>query len=333
MLNAAVQFAQPEFFYLLIVPAGMLVYYFLRRNHIHADLTGSTISMFKGIKPGWRTYGRHLPYIFRAIALSLMIIALARPQSSLNWENVSTEGIDIALSLDISSSMLAEDFQPNRLEAAKDVAIQFINNRPNDRIGLVVYSKESFTQCPLTTDHAVLINLFQDVKQGMIEDGTAIGYGIATAASRLKESDAKSKVIILLTDGENNAGDISPATAAEIAQALGIRIYTIGVGTIGKAPYPGTDFFGRKIYHEVEVKIDEETLQRIADITGGRYFRAINKNSLKQIYEEIDQLEKSKIEVKEYSRKKEEYFPFALGASLFILLEFLLRLFVFRKIP
>ncbi len=333
MFSADYQYANPEYLYLLIIPALLLIWYVFRQNRVHSSLIGSTTKMFDGANPGIRAQLRHIPYILRIIALSLLVIALARPQSSLSWENITTEGIDIVLALDISGSMLAEDFKPNRLEAAKDVAIQFINNRRNDRIGLVVYSKESFTQCPITTDHAVLINLFKDVKQGMIEDGTAIGYGIATAVSRLKESDAKSKVVVLLTDGENNAGDISPVTAAEIAQALGVRIYTIGVGTIGTAPFPGTDFFGRKIYHQIEVKIDEETLQRIADISGGKYFRATNKDNLKRIYDEIDQLEKSKIEVKEYSRKKEEYFPFAVAAGLFILLEIILRLFVYRKLP
>jgi Ca-activated chloride channel homolog len=228
--------------------------------------------------------------------------------------------------------MLAEDFKPNRISAAKDVAIEFVSGRPDDRMGLVVFSGESFTQCPLTTDHAVLINLFKDIKSGMIEDGTAIGLGLANAITRLKDSKAKSKVIILLTDGVNNQGEIDPITAAEIAKTFGIRVYTVGVGTMGTAPYPVQTPFGVK-YQDMEVKIDEEGLAQIAQMTDGKYFRATNNKKLAEIYTEIDQLEKSKIEVKEYSKKQEEYFLFALAAALFILLEVLLRNTYLRTVP
>lgn len=328
-----IEFSQPSFFYLLIIPALMLAYYLFRQHTMHASIQMSDLMMFEGRSPGLKTHFRHLPFILRLVGIVLLIIALARPQSSVSWEDSKTEGIDIVLALDISGSMLAEDFKPNRLEAAKEVAMQFITNRPSDRIGLVVYSAESFTQCPLTTDHPVLLNLFKDVKQGMIEDGTAIGYGLATAVSRLKESSAKSKVIILLTDGENNRGDISPATAAEIAQTFGIKVYTIGVGTKGMAPFPATDFFGRKVYQQVEVKIDEETLTRIADITGGKYFRATSKDALEKIYAEIDQLEKTELDVKKFSQKHEEYLPFVLLAALALIIEILLRLTIYRNLP
>jgi Ca-activated chloride channel family protein len=258
---------------------------------------------------------------------------LARPQSTNSWENVSTQGIDIILALDISGSMLARDFTPDRLEASKDVATEFISGRPNDRIGLVVFSAESFTQCPLTSDHAVLINLFKNIKSGMIEDGTAIGVGLANAVKRLKDSDALSKVVILLTDGVNNRGVIDPVTAAELAKAFGIRVYTIGMGSMGTAPFPVQDFFGRIVYQQMRVEIDEKTLQKIADITGGKYFRATDNQKLRQIYNDIDKMEKSKINVKEYSRKEEEYLPFAIAALILLVLEFLLRKTILRSIP
>jgi Ca-activated chloride channel family protein len=266
------------------------------------------------------------------LAFAMLITVLARPQSSNKFRSETTEGIDIVMALDISGSMLAEDFKPNRFEAAKDVASSFVAGRPNDNIGLVIFAAESFTQCPLTTDHAVLINLFRDIKMGFLEDGTAIGMGLATAVSRIKESKAASKVIILLTDGVNNRGEIAPITAAEIAQTFGIRVYTIGVGTIGTAPFPVETVFGRQ-YQEVEVKIDEELLRNIASMTGGEYFRATDNNKLKQIYEQIDKLEKSKIDVREYSKRSEEYLPFALLAALFMLAELLLRNTVFRNLP
>jgi Ca-activated chloride channel family protein len=247
-------------------------------------------------------------------------------------ENTTTEGIDIVMAMDISSSMLAQDLKPNRLEAAKDVAAAFVNGRPNDNIGLVVFSGESFTQCPLTTDHTVLLNLFKDIQSGMIEDGTAVGLGLANAVSRIKDSQAKSKVIILLTDGSNNMGEIAPVTAAEIAKTFGIRVYTIGVGTQGEAPYPFQTAFGVQ-YQNVKVEIDEKTLNEIAVTTGGKYFRATDNASLKSIYSEIDQMEKVKISVQQYSKKQEEYKDLALLIFALLLMEILLRYTLFRNIP
>jgi Ca-activated chloride channel family protein len=268
----------------------------------------------------------------RSLAFALLVVVLARPQSVDSWRNTTTEGIDIVLALDISTSMLAEDLKPNRLEAAKSIASSFIAGRDNDNIGLVVFAAESFTQCPLTTDHAVLMNLFGSIQSGMIEDGTAIGLGLANAVSRIKESQAKSKVIILLTDGTNNRGEIDPITAAELAKTFGIRVYTIGVGTIGKAPYPFRTANG-VVYQNIDVVIDEEPLKQIAGMTGGVYFRATDNTKLQGIYQEIDQLEKTKIEVQEYSKREEEYRPFALWALFLLVLEFSLRLFVLRSLP
>jgi Ca-activated chloride channel family protein len=280
----------------------------------------------------WKIYMRHLPFVLHMISVALVILILARPQSTNSWENRNTEGIDIMLAIDISGSMLAEDLKPNRLEAAKNVAASFINGRPDDNIGLVVFSGESFTQCPLTTDHAILLNLFKDIHQGMIEDGTAIGLGLANAVSRIKDSQAKSRVIILLTDGSNNRGEIAPVTAAEIARTLGVRVYTIGVGTRGEAPHPFQTPFGIK-YQNVPVDIDEPTLQQIASVTGGQYFRATDNASLKSIYQEIDQMEKTKISVQQYSKKQEEYKPLALLIFALLLLELLLRNTLLRNIP
>ena len=266
------------------------------------------------------------------VAVALLIVILARPQSTNSWSNSSTEGIDIMLAMDISGSMLAQDLKPNRLEAAKDVAASFINGRPNDNIGLVVFAAESFTQCPLTTDHTVLLNLFKDIQSGMIQDGTAIGLGLANAVSRIKDSHAKSKVIILLTDGSNNAGEIAPVTAAEIAKTFGVRVYTIGVGTKGMAPYPFQTAFGVQ-YQNIPVEIDEATLKQIASTTGGQYFRATDNASLKEIYSEIDQMEKTKISVQEYSKKQEEYKNWALLVFALLLVEILLRNTLLRNIP
>jgi len=267
---------------------------------------------------------RHLGIILRSLAIAALILALARPQSSLSWQNSTTEGIDIMIASDISGSMLAEDFQPNRLEAGKNIAIDFIRNRPDDRIGLVIFSGESFTQCPLTIDHDVLINLYADVKYGMIDDGTAIGMGLATAVNRLKGSEAKSKVIILLTDGSNNMGSIPPLTAAEIAKDFGIRVYTVGIGTHGFAPYPVQTPFGVQ-YQKIPVDVDEGTLTKIANATGGKYFRATDNQTLRNIYDQIDKLEKAKIDVTQFHKKTELFFPFALIALFLLSLEFILK--------
>jgi Ca-activated chloride channel family protein len=327
-----ITFANPNLLYLLLLIVPVIAWYVLKYKKTHASIQVSTI---KGIGKDHITYKhilRHVVFGFKVIAIALIIVAIARPQSTLSWKNQESEGIDIVLALDVSSSMLARDFDPDRLEAAKDLAIQFIAGRRNDRIGLVVFSGESFTQCPLTTDHSVLINLFRDIKSGMIEDGTAIGMGLATSVNRLKDSDAKSKVVILLTDGVNNQGAIAPATAAELAQTFGIRVYTIGVGTQGTAPYPFQTPFGTQL-RNIPVEIDEETLQQIADDTGGEYFRATDNEKLRQIYEQIDQLEKSKIEVKEFSQKDEEFFIFVLIAGLLLLTDIILRNTLLRQIP
>jgi len=325
-------FANPQMFYLLLVLIPLIAWYVFRQKKLSASIQVSTIRNLDGIPKTWKHYLRHLLFGITCVVLSLLVAVLARPQSSENWENVSTEGIDIVMAIDVSTSMLARDLKPDRIEAAKDVATQFIAGRPYDRIGLVVFSGESFTQCPLTTDHAVVTNLLHETHTGVLEDGTAIGNGLATAVSRLKESDAVSRVIILLTDGENNRGEIPPLTAAEIAKTFGIRVYTIGVGTIGTAPYPFDTPFGIRI-QDVQVKIDEESLQSIADITGGKYFRATSNDKLKKIYDEIDALEKSKISVKEFSKKQEEFQPFAIAAMLLLILGVFLKVSVFRNIP
>ena len=268
------------------------------------------------------------------IAVGIFFIVLARPQTSRSWENISTEGIDIVIAMDISASMLAKDFQPNRLEASKEVAIRFIEERPTDRVGLVVYEGESFTQCPLTTDHRVLINLMSEIKTGMVEGGTAIGSGLATAVNRLKDSEAKSKVIILLTDGVNNSGNIPPLTAAEIASKFGIRVYTIGVGSIGRAYSPvSITPSGQYRYDLVEVKIDEKVLIKIAEITDGEYFRATDNHSLADIYKNIDKLEKTKIEVTQHSRKSDRFFNLALIALGLVLGSYVLNIVVLRFTP
>jgi Ca-activated chloride channel family protein len=264
--------------------------------------------------------------------LICLTIVIARPQLSNSFRSESTEGIDIMMALDISGTMLAEDLRPNRLEAAKSVATEFIAGRPNDNIGLVVFAGESFTQCPLTTDHAVLINLFNGIKYGMIEDGTAIGLGLANSVGRIKDSMAKSKVVILLTDGSNNAGEIAPLTAAEIAKTFGIRVYTIGVGTRGVAKFPYQTPMGIR-YQDMQVDIDEDMLKQVASMTGGNYFRATDNNKLKEIYAEIDQMEKTKIRVQEYSKKKDIYLPFALLALLCLLGELILKNTILRKLP
>ncbi|MDD4636885.1 MAG: VWA domain-containing protein [Bacteroidales bacterium] len=325
-------FANPKYLLLLLLLIPMVVWYVYKQRSKQATIRMSSLEPFQRAPRSWKNYLRHLPFVLRLVVTTLLIIILARPQSTDNWESSTTEGIDIVMAMDISSSMLAADLKPNRLEAAKDVAAEFINGRPNDNIGLVSFAGESFTQCPLTTDHAVLLNLFGKMESGMIEDGTAIGVGIANAVNRIKESNAKSKVIILLTDGSNNRGEIAPVTAAEIAKAFGIRIYTIGVGTQGTAPYPVQTAFGVQ-YQNVPVEIDEVTLKQIASTTGGAYFRATDNTKLKEIYEEIDQMERTKISVKEYSRKQEEYLPFALLAMCLLLLEVVLRNSVLRTIP
>lgn len=327
-------FANIGFLLLFIPLIGYVVWYILKGRYKTPTITVSTASLFlnKELK-SYKNYLIHLPFALRVLTLSMVIIVLARPQSANRWQNTEVEGIDIMLAMDVSTSMLAMDLSPNRLEAAKQVAAEFVNGRPNDNIGLTIFAGESFTQCPLTIDHTVMLNMLNAVKcdiaaQGIIEDGTAIGMGIANAVSRLKESKAKSKVIILLTDGSNNRGEISPEASAEIAKQFGIRVYTIGVGTNGNAPYP---YNGQVI--NVPVEIDETTLNKIATITDGNYYRATSNSKLKEVYEKIDKLERTKLNVKEFSSREEEYSLFAMIALCALCMELLLRFTVLKKIP
>lgn len=319
---------------LLFIPlAAYVVWYILKGRKLEPVMKVSTVAPFLKNVKSYKNYIIDLPFVLRVITLSMVIIVLARPQSTNRWQNTEVEGIDIMLAMDVSTSMLAMDLTPNRLEAAKKVAADFVNSRPNDNMGLTIFAGESFTQCPLTIDHAVMLNMLNSVKcdiaaQGIIEDGTAIGMGIANAVSRLKESKAKSKVIILLTDGSNNRGEISPEAAAEIAKKFGVRIYTIGVGTNGTAPYP----YGGQVVN-VPVEIDETTLNKIATITDGNYYRATSNSKLKEVYEKIDKLERTKLNVKEFSTREEEFQIFAFIAFVTLLLELLLRNTILKKIP
>lgn len=327
-------FANISYLLLFIPLTGYIVWYFTRGKRIEPSMKVSTVMPFAGSVKSFRNRILHLPFILRIITLSMVIIILARPQSSDSWEESDVEGIDIMLATDVSTSMLAMDLKPNRIEAAKEVAAQFVNGRKNDNIGLTIFAGESFTQCPLTIDHAVMLNMLNSVKcdiaqNGIIEDGTAIGMGIANGVSRLKDSKAKSKVIILLTDGSNNSGEISPEAAAEIAKEFGVRIYTVGVGTNSEtAPYP----FGDQVVN-VPVEIDEATLKKIAEITNGKYYRATSKESLGEIYSEIDKLERTKLHARQFSAYNEEFQIFAFIALLSLLLEIVLRNTVLRKIP
>ena len=326
------KFSNPEYLWLLLVLIPLCIWYILKQYKSDASLQVSTIQPFLTVKRSRKTYLFHLLFLFRMCCIALIIIAIARPQKSNSVRSEMTEGIDIILSLDVSGTMLAEDLRPNRLEAAKNVATEFIAGRSTDNIGLVIFAGESFTQSPLTNDHASLMNLMRSVNYGMIEDGTAIGVGLANAVNRLKDSPTKSKVVILLTDGSNNAGDVAPITAAEIASQFGIRVYTIGVGTRGTARYPFQTPMGIR-YQDIPVEIDEDVLQQIALMTGGSYFRATDNSTLKSIYEEIDRLEKSKLQVSEYSKKSEEYYPFLLVAMFLLLCELILRYTLLRRLP
>lgn len=331
------EFANKEYFLLLLLLIPYILWYFLDNKKKEPTLRMSDTFAYLYAPKSWKVRLVHLPMVLRCIVFSLVVIVLARPQTHNSWGSRTVEGIDIMLAMDVSTSMLAEDLRPNRMEAAKDVAAEFISGRPNDNIGLTIFAGESFTQCPMTTDHASLLNLLQNVRtdmaaMGLIEDGTAIGMGLANAVSRLKDSKAKSKVVILLTDGSNNRGDISPITAAQIAKSLGIRVYTIGVGTNKVARYP-MPVAGGVQYVNIPVEIDNKTLSEIAALTDGNFYRATNNKELQQIYHDIDKLEKSKMNVKKFSKRYEAYQPFALAAVLLLLLEILLRNTVLRRIP
>ena len=325
-------FADSGYLFLLLLLIPLIVGYVLSRKKSDASLQVSDTTVYTYAPKSYKNYLIHAPFILRILALALLIMVLARPQTTNSWQNSEIEGIDIMLAIDVSTSMLAEDLKPNRLEAAKQVAAEFINGRPNDNIGITLFAGESFTQCPLTVDHSVLLNLIKDVNCGLIEDGTAVGMGIANAVSRLKDSKAKSKVVIMLTDGTNNRGEISPLTAAEIAKSFGIRVYTIGVGTNGMAPYP-YQVAGTVQHVNLPVEIDEKTLSEIASTTQGNYFRATSNSKLEEVYQEIDKLEKTKLNVRQFSKRDEKYEWFALAAFLCILLEVLLRNTLLKKIP
>ncbi len=324
--------ARPWFLLLLVIVPLIIVWYILRRNTSTTSIGYSDISTLTKVRPSFRQRMMHVPFILRMLLLSVLIFIIAQPQKSFDKNDYKVEGIDILMALDISGSMLAEDFKPNRLEASKEVAAQFIDGRPTDRVGLVIFSSEAFMQCPLTIDHKVLKSFFSEVKSGMITDGTAIGDGLGLSIAHIKQSKAVSKVIILLTDGINNTGSLDPQTAAEIAKKFGIRVYTIGVGTMGKAPYPFQTSFGIQ-YQNIDVQIDENLLKQVAETTGGQYFRATNKEKLEQIYNQIDKLEKSKIDVTKYNNKHDEYFIFTLIALGLLLLEIVLRYTIFKKTP
>lgn len=333
------EFAEPIYFLLLLLLLPYLIWYVQFRNKgkrkMEASFIISDAFAYNRAPMSWRVRLIHTPMLLRCLAFVLLVIAMARPQTHNAWDERSVEGIDIMLAMDISTSMLAEDLSPNRIEAAKQVAADFITDRPNDNIGLTIFAGEAFTQCPMTTDHASLLNLLKGVKtdyvaRGLISDGTAIGMGLANAVSRLKESKAKSKVVILLTDGSNNMGDISPMTAAQIAKSLGIRVYTIGVGTNKVARYP-MPVAGGIQYVNIPVEIDTKTLASIAATSDGNFYRATNNKELVKIYKDIDQLEKSKLNVKKFSKRYEAYQPFALAAVLVLLLECFLRLTLFRR--
>ncbi len=333
MFDPNITWANPEFLYgLAIIP--LLVFWYIRRYRKNSsDIRFSTLLPFEKIRPTMKERLRHLPFVLRLLVVGFLIVAIARPRTTAHGENVYTEGIDIVLLFDISGSMLAEDLRPNRIEAARNVMMNFIDARTNDRIGLVIFSGESFTQCPMTLDYRVLKNQLAAVKQGIIEDGTAIGMAIAQGVNRLKESKTKSKVIILLTDGVNNRGEIDPLTATQIAQTFGIRIYTIGVGTNqGQAPFPVQTPFGTR-YQNMPVDVDEKTLTKIAEMTGGQYFRATNNRSLKQIYEDIDELEKTRIEVRSYRSYTELFYDWVWIGLIGLALELLLSQTYLRKLP
>ena len=331
------EFANKEYFMLRLLLVPYILWYFLYQGRNEPTLRMSDTSAYLDAPQSWRTRLVHLPVLLRCATFTLLVVAMARPQTHNSWDKQTVEGIDIMLCIDISTSMLAEDLKPNRMEAAKNVAAEFISGRPDDNIGLTIFAGESFTQCPMTADHGSLLNLLLSVRtdlaaRGLIEDGTAVGMGLANAVSRLKDSKAKSKVVILLTDGSNNRGDISPLTAAQIAKSLGIRVYTIGVGTNKVAPYP-MPVAGGVQYVNIPVEIDTKTLSEIAAQTDGNYYRATNNKELKQIYNDIDKLEKTKLNVKKFSKRYEAFAPFAWSALLTLLLEVLLRTTILRRIP
>ena len=324
----------PGLLWLLVIPALLVVHYiWLELAQRHPHLRVSTSVPWKLGGTPFMAWLRHLPFLFRLAAIVLVIIALARPRMSEETTNVDAEGIDIVLAMDVSTSMLARDLYPDRINASKDIAVEFISQRKSDRIGIVVFAGESFTQCPLTTDKRTLVNLMNEVSTGIIDDGTAIGNGLATAVARLTESDAKSRVVILLTDGVNNSGEVAPQMATEIAKQYGIKVYTIGVGTKGQAPMPAVDMFGNKTYVMADVEIDEKLLRSIANTTGGEYFRAVDNKALSEIYARINEMEKSEVQITNYTSYEELYFGWLLLALLLLASEFVMERVVLNRIP
>ncbi|MBR5898391.1 MAG: VWA domain-containing protein [Muribaculaceae bacterium] len=327
------QFAHPQYLWLFLIFIPIIAWYVFRKIKSHPTLSVSTLSPYAKLPVSFREYLIHLLFVLRLGVLACVIIIIARPQTYDSWRTSSTHGTDIILAMDISSSMLARDFKPDRLEAAKNVAAKFVSGREADNIGIVVFAGESFTAVPMTTDRSLLVNYINDISMNMLEDGTAIGDGLATSINRIKDGKAKSKSIILLTDGSNNTGNVAPSTAAEIAKKFGIKVYTIGVGKNGEAPFPQQNMFGRIEYVNMPVVIDEETLKNIASITGGKYFRATNNNVLADVFEEIDKLEKTQMDVKHFSHTEDNYMMWAVFALGLFLLEIILRNTVLRTIP
>lgn len=327
-------FANPQYLWLFLVYIPIMLWYIKKQRVAEPTLKVSTLLPFEKVGTSWKAYLRHVLFVMRLMAIGCLIIILSRPQTYDRWSTSETEGTDIVIALDVSTSMLARDFKPDRFEAAKDVASQFISGRESDNIGMVIFAGESFTLVPMTTDKTVLLNYIQDISMGMLEDGTAIGDGIATSINRIKNGKAKSKSIILLTDGSNNTGVVAPLTAAEIAKNLGIKIYTIGVGSNGEALYPvGMNYYGKMEYQKLPVVIDEGTLRSVASMTGGKYYRATSKNVLKEIFKDIDQLEKTQLDVKNYSHTEDDYMKWAVLLFMLVGLEVLLRYTVLRHIP
>ncbi len=327
------RFAHPYFLFLLVILPLLAVWYFQGRHHRSASLRFSHLGFLKDVRGKTSGRQRDVLFLLRLLTIGLLIVAFARPQSGMTGEEVTTQGIDIVLAMDVSSSMLAEDIKPNRVEAAKQVAAEFVKGRKNDRVGMVVFSGESYTQCPLTLDYGIILSFLDEIHVGMIEDGTAIGMGLATAVNRLRTSEAKSKVIVLLTDGRNNRGQIDPVTAAQAAQAFDVRIYTVGAGSRGTALYPVNDPFFGKRYVPMQVDIDDATLKRIAEMTGGKYFRATDRQELETIYEEIDAMERTEIKVEEYTRFSELFYYLVGLAAILLFTEIGLAHTALRKIP
>lgn len=327
------QLAHPHYLWLLLVLVPLIAWYLYKHRSLHPALEISSTKPFAKLGTPLRAWLMHLVFLLKLGAIACVIVILARPQTRDSWNTSSVEGTDIVIALDISTSMLARDFKPDRFEAAKEVAAKFVAGREGDNIGLVIFAAESFTSLPMTTDRSMIANYINDIKMGMLQDGTAIGDGLATSINRIKEGKAKSKSIILLTDGSNNTGNVAPITASEIAKQLGIKVYTIGIGTNGTAPYPQENEFGRIVYTPLPVVIDETTLRTIAENTGGKYFRATGNNVLKEIFAEIDRLEKTKMDLRNFSSTEDDYMPWATAALSLFGLAVLLRYTILRTTP